>query len=69
MYDIERVPNESVAEMAGVRSDRTLKCGTERACAPEREITENVSSESDRSELLCSRLLLRSIGMVCTAVD
>ncbi|WP_049923007.1 hypothetical protein [Halopiger djelfimassiliensis] len=40
-YDVEPVTNESTAKGVLFRSDRTLKCGTERPCALEREIAEN----------------------------
>ena len=46
-YEVEPVPNETVAERVVSVSEQTLRCGTERACALELEIAEHGSVEHD----------------------
>ncbi|KTG11130.1 hypothetical protein AUR64_05320 [Haloprofundus marisrubri] len=42
-YEVEPVPNETVASQVVHLSEQTLGCGTERACAFEREVAERGS--------------------------
>ncbi|QCJ48328.1 hypothetical protein [Haloprofundus sp. MHR1] len=44
-YEVEPVENETVAESLVYISEQTLTCGTERACALEREVAEQGSLE------------------------
>ncbi|WP_224335992.1 hypothetical protein [Haloprofundus halobius] len=48
-YEVEPVENESRAESVVAFSEQTLTCGTERACALEREVAERGSIEYNHS--------------------
>lgn len=48
-YDVERIPNETVAERALIDAEMTLRCGTERPCLLEREIADAGRLEATES--------------------